>query len=163
MVTTLFSFLAISAANTNMWLDNASSATVNIFVLSPYCIQTWTWTYLYPNADANLRLRHGPFDILGGGGWDLCLGQKIFFGQYRSKVILYLCQSETGVAILVFNPSKNTNMVDDDKILLPVKFLWIPLTDFRGEAELVSANQRPGGNLGFPTGQKKKHKLSREP
>ena len=33
-------------------------------------------------------LRHGPFDILGGA-WDLCLGRKIFFGQYRSKVIFF--------------------------------------------------------------------------
>ena len=36
-----------------------------------------------------LSLRHGPFDILGGGAWDLCLGRKIFFGQYRSKVIFF--------------------------------------------------------------------------
>ena len=34
------------------------------------------------------NLRHGPFDILGGG-WDLCLGREIFFGQYRSKVIFF--------------------------------------------------------------------------
>ena len=36
-------------------------------------------------------IRHGPFDILGGGGgaWDLCLGRKFFFGQYRSKVIFF--------------------------------------------------------------------------
>ena len=39
------------------------------------------------------HIRHGPFDILGGGGggggWDLCLGRKFFFGQYRSKVIFF--------------------------------------------------------------------------
>ena len=33
-------------------------------------------------------VRHGPFDILGGT-WDLGLGRKIFFGQYRSKVIFF--------------------------------------------------------------------------
>ena len=34
-------------------------------------------------------LRHGPFDILGGGAWDLGLGRIIFFGQYRSKFIFF--------------------------------------------------------------------------
>ena len=34
-------------------------------------------------------VRHGPFDILGGGAWDLGPGQKIFFGQYRSKIIFF--------------------------------------------------------------------------
>ena len=27
--------------------------------------------------------------IFWGGAWDLCLGRKIFFGQYRSKVIFF--------------------------------------------------------------------------
>ena len=41
-------------------------------------------------ATNNFRaLRHGPFDILGGGAWDLSLGRKFFFGQYRSKVIFF--------------------------------------------------------------------------
>ena len=39
---------------------------------------------------------------------------------------------------------KNTNKVDDIKILLPVKFRWIPFSGFRGEVEIVSANQKPG-------------------
>ena len=38
---------------------------------------------------------------------------------------------------------KNTNLVEDIKILLPVKFHWIPFSGFRGEVENVSANQRP--------------------
>ena len=38
---------------------------------------------------------------------------------------------------------KNTNFVEDIKILLPVKFHWIPFSGFRGEVENVSANQRP--------------------
>ena len=38
---------------------------------------------------------------------------------------------------------KNTNLVEDLKILLPVKFLWIPLSSFR-EVKNVSSNQRPG-------------------
>ena len=39
---------------------------------------------------------------------------------------------------------KNKNLVEDVKILLSVKFRWIPLSGFRGEVENVSANQRPG-------------------
>ena len=39
---------------------------------------------------------------------------------------------------------KNTNLVEVVEILLPVKFLWIPFSDFRGEVKNVSANQRPG-------------------
>ena len=39
---------------------------------------------------------------------------------------------------------KNTNLVEDFEILLPVKFRWIPLSSFRGEVENISANQRPG-------------------
>ena len=39
---------------------------------------------------------------------------------------------------------KNTNLVEDVEILLPVKFSWIPFSCFREEVENVSANQRPG-------------------
>ena len=39
---------------------------------------------------------------------------------------------------------KNTNLVEDVEILLPVEFRWIPFSGFRGEVENVSANQRPG-------------------
>ena len=46
---------------------------------------------------------------------------------------------------LVFPISpKNTNLVEDVEILLPVKFRSIPFSGFRGEVENVSANQRPG-------------------
>ena len=40
--------------------------------------------------------------------------------------------------------SKNTNLVEDLEILLPVKFCWILFSVFRGEVENVSANQRLG-------------------
>ena len=36
---------------------------------------------------------------------------------------------------------KNTNLVEDFEILLPVKFRWIPLSGFREEVKNVSANQ----------------------
>ena len=39
---------------------------------------------------------------------------------------------------------KNTNLVEDVEILLPVKFGWILFSGFRGEVENVSSNQRPG-------------------
>ena len=47
---------------------------------------------------------------------------------------------------------KNTNLVEDVDILLPVKFRW----KFRGfrEVENVLANQRPGGHLVSPIGPK---------
>ena len=35
---------------------------------------------------------------------------------------------------------KNTNLVEDVEILLPVKVLLIPFSGFRGEVENVSAN-----------------------
>ena len=40
---------------------------------------------------------------------------------------------------------KNTNLVEDVEILLPVKFNdLIPFSSFKGEVEKVSANQKPG-------------------
>ena len=39
---------------------------------------------------------------------------------------------------------KNTNLVEDVEILLPVMFHWIPFGSFRGEIENVSANQWSG-------------------
>ena len=50
-------------------------------------------------------------------------------------------------------PEKKTNMVEDVKILLPVKFCWIPFCGFR-EVENISANQGRGGHLVFPISPK---------
>ena len=55
---------------------------------------------------------------------------------------------------------KNTNLVRDVKILLPVKFRSIPFSGFRGEVENVSANQRPGRPSCF-SDRPKKHRLGR--
>ena len=55
---------------------------------------------------------------------------------------------------------KNTNLVVDIEILLPVKFHWIPFSGFWGEVENVSANQRPGRPSCF-SDRPKKHKLGR--
>ena len=62
---------------------------------------------------------------------------------------------------LVFPISpKNTNLVEDVEILLPVKFRWVSFSGFRGEVENVSANQRPGRPSCF-SDRPKKHKLGR--
>ena len=55
---------------------------------------------------------------------------------------------------------KNTNLVEDVEILLPIKFHRIPFSGFRGEVENVSANQRPGRPSCF-SDWPKKHKLGR--
>ena len=55
---------------------------------------------------------------------------------------------------------KNTNLVEDVEILLPVKFRWIPFRGFRVEVENVSANQRPGRPSCF-SDRPVKHKLGR--
>ena len=39
---------------------------------------------------------------------------------------------------------KNTNLVEEVEMLLPVKFRRIPFSGFRGEVVNVSPNQRPG-------------------
>ena len=55
---------------------------------------------------------------------------------------------------------KNTNLVEDVEILLPVKFHWIPFSGFRGEVGNASANQRPGRPSCF-SDRPEKHKLGR--
>ena len=55
---------------------------------------------------------------------------------------------------------KNTNLVEDIEILLPVKFRWIPFSDIREEVENVLANQRPGWPSFF-FDWPEKHKLGR--
>ena len=55
---------------------------------------------------------------------------------------------------------KNTNLVEDVQILLPVKFCWILFSSYRGEVENVSANQRPGRPSRF-SDRPEKHKLGR--
>ena len=52
-------------------------------------------------------------------------------------------RGEGGLFVFLIGP-KNTNLVEDIEILLPVKFRWSPFNGFREEVENVSANQRPG-------------------
>ena len=57
--------------------------------------------------------------------------------------------------ILFFRSAqKNTILVEDVEILLPVKFRCIPFSGFRGEVENVSANQRPGRPFCYSIGPK---------
>ena len=35
------------------------------------------------------HVRHGPFDIQGGGAWPFGSGRGFFFGQNRSKIIFF--------------------------------------------------------------------------
>ena len=97
---------------------------------------------------------------LGRGRWDLASCQvSLNSVQRRSRKCL--SQSEARTAILFFPISpKNTNLVEDVEILLPVKFRWIPFSGFRWEVENVSANQRPGQPSCF-SDRSEKHKLGK--
>ena len=55
---------------------------------------------------------------------------------------------------------KNTNLVEDVEIYLPVKFRQIPFSGFREKVKNVSANQRPGRPSCF-SDRPEKHKLGR--
>ena len=68
-------------------------------------------------------------------------------------------RGQGGHLVFLIGP-KNTNLVENVEILLPVKFRWIPFSGFRGEVENVSANQRPGWPSCF-TDRPEKHKLGR--
>ena len=84
---------------------------------------------------------------LGRGLWDLasCQIRLNSIQQFQSSSRKCLSQSEDRVTILFFRSTrKNTNLVEDVEILLPVKLRWNPFCGFRGEVKNVSANQRPG-------------------
>ena len=62
-------------------------------------------------------------------------------------------RGQSGHLVFPIGP-KNTNLVEDVEILLPVKFRGIPFSGFREEVENVSANQRPGRPSFFWIGPK---------
>ena len=68
-------------------------------------------------------------------------------------------RGQVGHLVFQIGP-KITNLVEDIKILLRVKFRRITFSGFRGEVEKVSANQRPGRPSCFSDGPEK-HKLGR--
>ena len=84
---------------------------------------------------------------LDGGRWDLasCQVSLNSLQRFQRRSQKCLSQSEARAAILFFPIGlKNTNLVENVEILLPVKLRWILFSGFRGEVENVSANQRPG-------------------
>ena len=68
-------------------------------------------------------------------------------------------RGQGGYLVFLISP-KNASMVEDVKILLPVKFCWILFSGFRGKVENFSANHRPGRPFCF-SDPPEKHKLGR--
>ena len=68
----------------------------------------------------------------------------------------HLIRGQGGHLVFSIGP-KNTNLVENVEILLPVKFRKIPLGGFRGEVENVSANRRPERPSCFLSGFVKFH------
>ena len=100
---------------------------------------------------------------LGRGRWDLssCQVSLNSVQRFQRRSRKCLSQSEARAAILFFPiRPKNTNLLEDVEILLPVKFRWILFSGFRGEVENVSANQTPGRPSCF-SDRPEKHKLGR--
>ena len=100
---------------------------------------------------------------LARGRWDLasCQVSSNSFQQFQRRSQKRLSKSEAMAAIFFFRSArKNTNLIKDIKILLPVEFLPIRSSGFRGEVNNVSANQRPGRPSWFYD-RPEKHKLGR--
>ena len=68
-------------------------------------------------------------------------------------------RGQSGYLVFPIGP-KNTNLVDEDEILLPVKFRRIPFRCFREEVEMYQPIRGRGGHLVF-SGRPEKHKLGR--
>ena len=83
---------------------------------------------------------------LGIGHWDLASYQVSSNSfqrfQRRSKKSQPI-RGQGGHFVFPLGP-KYTNLVEGLEILLPIKFLWIRFSGFRGEVQNVSANQGPG-------------------
>ena len=99
---------------------------------------------------------------LGRRCWDLASCQV--FIEFHSAVsekskMSQPIRGKGGHLVFPIGP-KNTNLVEDVEILLPVKFPWIPFSGFRGEVQNLSANQRQGWLSCF-SDWPEKHKLGR--
>ena len=79
--------------------------------------------------------------------------------QRRSKKCLSQSWAMAAIWFLLIGP-KNTDLVKDVEILLPVNFRRILFCGFREEVENVSANQRPGRPSYF-SNRPEKHRLGR--
>ena len=90
------------------------------------------------------------------------LSSFIEFGSAFSEEKLKMSRpirGQGGHLVFPIGP-KNTNLVEDVEILLPITFRWIPFNGFRGEVENVLANQRPGRPFCF-SDRPEKHNLGR--
>ena len=97
---------------------------------------------------------------IGRRRWDLASCQVLFNSvqKFQRRSRRCLSQSEAKRPSLFSDRPKNTKLVEDVEILLPVKFCLIPFRSFRGEVEDVSANQRPCQPFFYrPKQQKKKN------
>ena len=94
---------------------------------------------------------------LGSRHWDLasCQVSLNFVQRFqrRSPKMSQPIRGQGGHLVFPISP-KNTNLVEDVEILLPVKFRWIPFSGFGEEVENVSANQTPGRPFCFSIGPK---------
>ena len=92
------------------------------------------------------------------GCWDLvsCQVSLNSIQRFQRRSQKWLSQSEARAAILFFPIGpKNTNLLEDVEILLPVKFRWIPFSTFRGEVEkCLSQSEARAAILFFPIGPK---------
>ena len=52
-----------------------------VVILKMMCLSLYTLRIRFKR-----KVRHGPFDIQGGGAWNFCPGREFFFGQNRSKI-----------------------------------------------------------------------------
>ena len=100
---------------------------------------------------------------LSRGLWNLAscqvsLNSVQWFSEEKTKMSQPI-RGHSGHLVFLIS-LKNTKLVEDVEILLPVKFRWIQFSGFRGEVGSVSANQRPGQPSCF-TDRHKKHKLGR--
>ena len=100
---------------------------------------------------------------LSRGCWDLA--SILTFVEFCSAVsedrskMSQPIRGQDGHFVFPIGP-KNTNLVEDNEILLHIKFRWILFSGFRGEVENISANQRPGRPSCF-SDRPEKHKLGR--
>ena len=125
---------------------------------------TWVQCATYLRNRPRRTFLFTDWPALGRGRWDLASCQvslKIFrlaVSEEKSKMSRQI-RGQGGHLVFPISP-KNTNLVEDIEILLPVKFRWILFSGFRGEVENVSTNQRPGRPSCF-SDQHEKHKLCR--
>ena len=62
-------------------------------------------------------------------------------------------RGQGGHLVFLIGP-KNTNLVEDVEIFLPVKFRWIPLSSLAEKSKMSQPIRGQGGHLVFPIGPK---------